>query len=346
MVYTTSLAYNGGMSESRSDKRVLFLSGKQNLFMEEVLRVVDIKKAAKLCSVSERTIRDWRREKFLMSYGSYKKLCNKAEIILPVKVKLQDRYWYTKKGGIIGGRVVYRKYGIVGGSPEIRKVNWRRWWNEKGRYKSVIGKSKPVKMPKISVDLAEFFGIMMGDGGMTKSQMMVTLNKDDDKLYVSHVISLMKKLFEIEPSVHDVGSVTRISISRVELVKFCHSLGLKIGHKINQNLDVPDWIKKSNQFKKACIRGLFDTDGCVYQEVHKVGGKTYSYIRLAFSSASPHLRLTILESLECFGFHPKFRPKRNIQLESKLEIVQYFASIGTSNPKHQVRYNEFIGGVG
>lgn len=74
--------------------------------------------------------------------------------------------------------------------------------------------------------------------------------------------------------------VFRIYVSRSELVKFCKDIGLVIGHKIEQKIDVPDWIKKNEKYFRACLRGLVDTDGCVFTHRYKVNGITIKSLLL------------------------------------------------------------------
>lgn len=189
----------------------------------------------------------------------------------------------------------------------------------------------------------------MGDGGITKRQVTVTLNKEDDRLYVLYVTKLIKGLFGVEPSLYTKNNgekAVNIVVSRTHLVKCCSTLGLKIGNKIKQNLDIPEWVQNEKLFLLACIRGLVDTDGCMFQETHRIKGRSYSYPRLAFTSASPPLRLSVTRALEDIGLHPRLRTKRNVQLEVGAEIRKYFKVVGTSNPKHRERFNKFIGGVG
>ena len=79
---------------------------------------------------------------------------------------------------------------------------------------------------------------------------------------------------------------------------------------------------------------------------HKIKQKVYSYSRLSFVSASLPLRLSVYQGLKNFGFSPKIRNNRSVQLENRAEIIDYFDKIGTNNPKHRNRFEKFIGGVG
>lgn len=332
------------MAEQGSAKRVIFPFGKQRDFLDRVLTEVSFKEAVRFCRVSGRTIRDWRREKFSMDAYSLHLLCKKTKIPLPTKIEFKDRYWYAIKGAKAGGFAVLKKYGTIGGDSKYRKKRWQEWWEQKGKYEKhpIIGVRKSVRKPCLSVKLAEFVGIVMGDGSITKDQVKVTLNKKDDREYVLFVRKLIESVFRVPVSLlyrRDSLAVDLV-VSRRELVRFCNeNLGLLIGNKIKQGLDIPTWIKEKPEFYKSCLRGLIDTDGCVFDEVHYIRGKHYSYKRLNFRSASPSLRDSVFSLFRELGMTPKMRNTSAVQLEDKEEIERYFKIVGTSNPKHLRRFN-------
>jgi len=329
------------MAKLDNYKRVSLPKGGQNKLLNNILSKISTKEAAKLCSRSERTIRDWRREKFLIDIESLRKLSKKTNILIPSNIKLKDRWWYVHLGASIGGKIVWEKYGSIG-DPEYRKKKWYEWWEKEGKYnKNAIGHIKSIHIPRLSEKVAEFTGIVMGDGSLTKNQLQITLNKEDDKLYAKFIKKLIKEIFKVPVSIYQIKNKKAIilAVSRKKLVEFCHkNLNLPIGHKIKQGLDIPNWIKKNIKFQKACIRGLIDTDGCIFNEIHHINGKTYSYKRLNFTSASPKLIQSVFFLLKQFNFSPKIRGDRSVQIEKKDKIKQYFKIIGTHNPKHLKRY--------
>src|SRR3989338_3608455 len=108
-----------------------------------------------------------------------KSLSNLSGIPISDDVKVKDPYWYTAKAGRIGGQKVYQLYGRVCGDAEKRKEKWFTWWNEHGQYQKhpIIGVRKHFARPRFSTDLAEFAGIMVGDGGISDYQITITLNR-------------------------------------------------------------------------------------------------------------------------------------------------------------------------
>jgi len=137
-----------------------------------------------------------------------------------------------------------------------------------------------------------------------------------------------------------------IVVSSTNLSKFCQSIDLKIGNKIKQNLDIPSWIKENNLLFTACIRGLMDTDGCLFFEKHNIKEKIYKYPRLSLVSASPALRQSVFIALKNMGFLRRIRSNRHVQLESNFDIKNYFAKIGTNHPKNKEKFMSFFGGFG
>jgi hypothetical protein len=317
--------------------------GQQKEFMNKILLKISVKEASKICSLSERTIRDWRQEKFLPQYSALKKLSQKTSVPFPSNIKLKDNYWYTILGSSLGGKALIKKYGRIPGDINYRKKKWLNWWETIGKYKkhSHITRPIPIKKPRKSKKLAEFVGIMLGDGNISSSQIRVILHNKDDKEYGEFVKKLIKDLFDVYIGIHNKknDSSFEIIISRVELVRFCvENLGLKKGNKIKQQVDIPDWIKKNNIYSVACVRGLIDTDGCLFIHRYKIKNKSYAYKKISFTSYSDPLRCSVFDILKNNGFSPRFAIRKDIRLDSVKDVKNYFKIFDSHNPKHLKRY--------
>ncbi|TSC59685.1 MAG: Uncharacterized protein LiPW15_705 [Parcubacteria group bacterium LiPW_15] len=332
------------MVESDKEKRIRFPSGTQAIFIDKCLEVLNITTArfAEMTGVNPRTAADWRRGKFLMSAYAAKLISLKSAISIPPGAKSELRYWYVNKGAKMGGKATYKKYSQVGGSAENRKKLWREWWEKEGRLKSnPLFAPKPIYEPKASSTLAEFVGIMMGDGSITKSQITITLHHTDDLAYSKFVTKLIQRLFHVQPSVYhsEKSSVNDIVVSRVVLVKYLNSLGLPIGNKVKQRFDIPNWIKTNKKFSVACVRGLIDTDGSVFNHRYWVRGKRYSYKKLDFASASHPLLHSVFLIMRDNGLNPRItKDGRKIRLERVEDVEKYFKTFKPSNEKHLKRY--------
>lgn len=207
---------------------------------------------------------------------------------------------------------------------------------------------KVVKLPEPSAELAEFFGIMMGDGGINNPwQANITLNSVADAVYGKYVCSAIKNLFDISPMVFKCKGrqATKILISSITLVDFLVEKGLMRGDKLKQGLCIPNWILSKKDYRIACVRGLIDTDGCLYIHKHTVSGKPYKNIGLCFCSHSPALIAQVSAIFEEFGIIPHSSNRgRSIYLYKASVVARYLEIFGTSNDRISSVYQEF-GGV-
>ena len=332
------------MAKRFMSKRVLFKPKEQKKFLNQSKKITGLSwvELAQLLKISNRTLTDWKREKFSMSLKAVKLLSKRARLRFPENVEVKNPFWYVYKGAKIGGFAVYKKYGYIGGDPEKRKKKWYEWWEREGKYKKhpFINVCIPIKKPRKSKELAEFIGIAIGDGGISKYQIVITLHKIDDLEYSKFVNNLMKKLFGISPSIYyrPNYSVINITISRVELVKFFVKMGLRIGNKIQQGINIPKWIKNNNRYKIACLRGLIDTDGSIIIHKYRSRGKYYTYKKIGFTSRSPFLLKSVSEILNGLNIKHRFMKRYDIRIEAKENVKNYFKIVGTHNPKHLKRY--------
>lgn len=337
------------MAKTNYPNRVFFSKGKQKEFLTNISNITGFEwnKIAKKIGVSKRTLFDWRREKYTISLSALKKLCKLAGLEIPKSVEIKDPFWYIPKASSLGGKITWEKYGQIGNS-EKRKKNWRKWWEKRGKFQIPQNQSLEIYEPSKSKELAEFIGIMLGDGNMTDMQLKIYLNTIDDKSYIKFVEKLIERLFKLKPTTVDRNDcqVSYILISRKKLVDFCKELGLVIGDKIKNNAKIPNWIMENRQYKIACIRGIFDTDGCVYDECHKINNKSYSYLRAAIVNKNPCFRGQVARILKELGFSPRIRNNRSVNLELKQDVIKYFIVIGSNNPKHRNRYQKILGRVG
>ncbi len=135
---------------------------------------------------------------------------------------------------------------------------------------------------------------------------------------------------------------SNIVVSATNLVKFLEKMGIKKGNKVTNQIDVPDWIFEKKGYQASCLRGLFDTDGCVYKHSYKVAGKGYSYLKMSFRNYSIPLVKSIKRMLEKLNYHPVIDINhQTVYINRPEEVKKYFSKIGTSNPRYLNRYNKF-----
>ena len=327
---------------NKSDRAIIPRKLQRGFLVEARKRLkASDKDLAKVLSVSPRTVRDWTNEKYSLSVDTIKKISELSTVATP-PYEIRSQYWYVHKGAKLGGQKTYEKYGYAFGNPEKRLSQWKKWWEKTGKFKKVVNR-KTIKKPKRSKELAEFVGILLGDGGISERQVIVSLNNATDKEYTLYVHSLIHKLFGVKASINPRKGVlvSNITVSRTDLVDYCISIGLVKGNKIKQKIDIPDWIKKKPLFSKYCIRGLIDTDGSIFNECHRIKGQLYCYPRLSLVSYSQPLRESVCGLLRNLGFNAKLRTSRAVSIENAADIERYFRIIRTSNLKHRVRFEKF-----
>ena len=327
-------------------ERVIFPShGGQRVFLELIGQKLAVASIARICNCSERTVRDWRREKFSIPLSSVRTLSARTLIPIPKDILIRDAYAHTKRAGRMGAAVTIEKYGRIPHDEKLRKERWRLWWESTGKFKkNQILEPRPIHKPGRSLELAEFIGIIMGDGSISEYQVVITLHHIDDLEYAAFVVRLIKKLFKVTPRVYhsQKNSVNDIVVSRKELVHFLHTLGLPIGNKVKQQFDIPEWIKRDRKLATACVRGLVDTDGCIFLHRYRVKGRWYAYKKLSFTSASEPLRQSVYDLLKKFDFHPRLNGK-DVRLNRIEDMRRYFSLVSTHNPKHLRRYENAVG---
>lgn len=294
---------------------------------------------ALLVGVSSRTCRDWARGKMQMSKDAALLFSKKSKVSLPTGVEYISWRNHLKTIASKGGVVNYQKNKNKFLHTPLRHEKWKEWWETVGKKNHIPPiKRKTITIPTRNEDLAEFVGIMIGDGGISNYSVTVSLNSVTDAKYSLFVCGLIKKLFKISTKVYGRkdAMVLNIVAHSKDLVNFCQSIGLKLGNKLAQNLDIPVWILKNNEFSIACLRGLFDTDGSVFVHRYQVNGKEYFYPKTSFSSRSPELILSVHGLLKKMGFNARIGRKReDVRLESQKDVVGFMKLIGTSNPKHK-----------
>jgi intein/homing endonuclease len=204
---------------------------------------------------------------------------------------------------------------------------------------------KEIRIPEYSHTLAEMTGIILGDGGVTERQLKITLNSLDDSEYFYFVMPMLTELFGVHPSIrkHKNSLAVDIVISRTKLIDFLEKIGIPAGNKTLRQATIPKWILENSEFGIACVRGLMDTDGCIYNECHTIKDKKYCYPRISFVNKSQPLLQGFSKILKDLGYTAKIRGERAVVLEKRKDVIRYFNEIGTHNPKHLDRFAKFVG---
>lgn len=204
---------------------------------------------------------------------------------------------------------------------------------------------KTVAIPNYSALLAEFFGIMLGDGGINNEwQATITVNAISDAEFGVFISMLCEKLFKIKPAIRKRRETNAlvISLASISVVDFLVQNGLPRGNKLKNGIIIPNWIMSNRSFQRACVRGLIDTDGCIYIHTHKVGSKEYRNIGLTFTSYDQILIHQVAVILQEAGIAPHITKRgRDINLYKKESVEKYLKIFGTSNNRISSIYKKW-----
>jgi hypothetical protein len=320
--------------------RVVFEKGQQQAYLTAVKEALGGRweTLAKRCGVHPRTIRDWHREKYLMNNEAVILLQENSGVTCPVILDLRYEYWSTSKAGRVGARRRQERYGNPGTAEGRRRGGFTSY--EQFRLSSVptgFQLRREILKPMHSPQLAEFVGIVLGDGGIASRQVTITLNAVTDKLYADFVVREIGLLFGLTPSRYTRKNACIIVVSSVELVEFLLGEGLVKGDKVEHQVALPAWILEDPCYMKACLRGLVDTDGSVYLSNHMIKGTRYHHACMCFRNYSNPLVESVHRILAGLGYHPT-RGRNRVYLYRQRDIQRYFNDVGTHNPKHLKRY--------
>lgn len=188
-------------------------------------------------------------------------------------------------------------------------------------------------------NLAELIGMILGDGNLGRHPRCHYLRvycNIKEKQYAKEIKKILKIVFKKKSYEYERPSegVEYLEISLTNLDKL---LQIPIGDKIKNQVKIPKWIFSNINYIIACLRGLFDTDGCCYL----TGGK---YQIINFTNKNKALLADIKKSLGLLRFNPYESGGRNVELGRQEEVKRFFNIIRPRNLKHY-RYNARVAKV-
>lgn len=192
---------------------------------------------------------------------------------------------------------------------------------------------KKINYPEMSETLAEFIGICLGDGTLTPYFIRISGDKRYDKKYFEHVSKIVHALFGISTSIFSekARNTMYLQISSKLVCTYLNgTYGLPMGNKRN-SIKVPDAIKGNEKLEIAFLRGLVDTDGSVSRR-----GKQFT---VQFISDYPGFLKDISQIGKHLGVFTYLNGDET-GTNSWSRVVKYFALVGSSNPKHIIRFSE------
>ena len=223
------------------------------------------------------------------------------------------------------------------------------WGQKKGGLKSRGGKPKECKiLVDKSVGLAEIVGIVLGDGHLDNSRKsgcyaVKICGGEDDLAYLESFVSpLFLSVFgkKLKSSKLKTAKAVIYYLYDKNVEFTLEHYGLTAGNKKENNVCIPPWIFENDCYLKACLRGLFDTDGTVFP---KASNKKIPQLEL--TSKVDGIQRTYRRGLLQLGFQPSEwygtkSPKCG--LYSKNQVERFAKEIGFHNLKHRQRFESII----
>jgi intein/homing endonuclease len=209
--------------------------------------------------------------------------------------------------------------------------------------KNNYSRRKQIKIPEPSEQLAEFIGIFLGDGSFGNNyQLVISWNHKCEHDYAKHVQRMVRSLFGIESKIRirkKYGSA-EIVISSSNLVDHVRKLtGIKLGGA-KKSFKLPAWLSRNKKYRVGFLRGLFDSEGCVYRHKYYSNAKPYSYVKIAVTNYCDEILSVFQEFLRSAGIN-SVKYRNRVHIYSDADTRRFFSLIGTSNIKNRVRFIEF-----
>jgi intein/homing endonuclease len=242
------------------------------------------------------------------------------------QIILKNQNWGSVKGGI----TTYRKH------KEIFEKG-----REKARRKGSPTRYKfDINLP-LSKELCEFIGAFIGDGFTNRygynCMTQITGHKQLDKhYYINTLIPIIKSISpNANPLIYIRPDAIRLTINSKEFHNLLTTrFGFPSGKK-TFSVIIPEEIINSNNcyLINACLRGIFDTDGCVAFDRRKIY-KT-PYIRIVLQMESKELIKQIHSLLQNQGIKSTITTDlRKIQINGTENCRKFVKQVGFSNKRH------------
>ena len=328
--------------------RVIFAKDQHLYFFQEVKKKSKLSnyKLGELVGISGRSYCDWASGKTLPTLSGVKILSSKFDLTFPIIQEEREEHWSGRINGRSAAIARFKKCGPVAtkaGSKKGGLVSQKNRRDNLEHYREIGCKVKKIFVFSVrNKRLAEFVGVVLGDGGLTNTQCQITLHKQDDKEYVEYVLQLINELFSYRASVvQRKQNAVAIVISGVNFIEGLKKIGLTVGNKVKNQVDIPAWIKDDYALLKSCIRGLFDTDGGTILHKHRVSGKEYLHFNLCFSNHSKPLLKSFLCALNQAGIKSSIN-KHCVMIYNAQGVSKFFMLFNPSNKKHLKRYKKYF----
>lgn len=323
-------------------QRVVFTNQKiRALFLDRALVSHNLKNFTALRNlylIPKSTLEFYKAGKRTFSEETYRKLSSKFSEedlkFFSKKIKYLDSNWGRKKGG----ETTYLKHQSIFDQGRKKAISIRR-----------------TRVHKFDIDislnskLAYFMGLFIGDGFTNKYGgyylIQFTGDKKEELFYSTLFSDYCKELFDLSPKIRDdrISKAIRVNIYSVDLFNLITQRFKILAGRKSHSILIPEEILNSKpEIIKACLRGLYDAEGCVFFDKRKAYAKPYPRIELHMCNLELLKQVYIM--LTKFGIKSILgESSKNLRVTiwGFEEVNKFVRKIGFMNPK-QLKKLEFL----
>ncbi len=202
---------------------------------------------------------------------------------------------------------------------------------------------------KITKELAELVGIIIGDGNIhynlktRKYYIEITGNPSEEKEYYHYISSLYMQLIKKPGRIRISGGGLRLRVYSKQFVEYLIK-DLKMDYNKDKafKTKIPNPILSKKNLFLLCLRGIFDTDGSFF--LANKGYRT-DYPCIEISTCSKTLANQIQRGLKTefrIKIRKQIKKRRHIlSLNGDKETEKFFIKIGSSNYKKE-KYKKYL----
>ncbi|MBS3075235.1 hypothetical protein J4429_02125 [Candidatus Pacearchaeota archaeon] len=311
-------------------------------FFNEIKKSSNIKwkYISKITGISKTTLERYRSNSSRIREDNFYKLLK----LIPIEYKNK----LTNNVSIIDS-----KTWLSRGGKEAFKINSKKF--EEGRKKGIIAlkhykNNKKTSIPKINFDLSkkicEFIGAFIGDGmfNLYNNKLYhIEFSGDSEKDLEYYKNEIIPTIQSVIPSIkHHIYKVKQKNCIRIvfyskDLFYFLkEGFGFVPGKK-TFTTSIPDKIMNSREeLIDATIRGIFDTDGCIFLDKRKNYKNPYPRISLQIASKPLYEQLKhyLSKEFKIYTAEPKDRNIYYIEIYGISQLNKWMSKIGFSNKRH------------
>jgi len=325
-------------------RRIIFSSNEiRNSFFEEVLVVSQFKNWQSLANffqINRNLLLKYRLGKLTLPEEIFRKLIlmfdSSRERFFESKVSYVDPNW----GRIEGGKSTYNRHREI---------------FEHGRQKAIETSKRRAHKFNVDIPLGEelsyFIGLFIGDGFTNKYQRYHIIQFTGDKrfegdFYRGLITQYSRQLFNLNPTIYEGKNTNalRFNLYSKELFHLItQRFKISAGRKSKKVL-IPQKILDSRpEILKACIRGLYDAEGCVFFDKRKLYKKPYVRIELHMHNLQILKQVSkILSLFEIENTLGSFKDNLRVVVYGKEQVKKFVKEVGFSNPKHLSKLKSLI----